>query len=289
MLKVIFTESYTTGNLPTYWLTANICPIHKKERHDVASNYRPISLTSICSKVLEHIIYHNIMNHLNSNNVLVENQHVFRANHSCVTQLLALTENISYALDHKKQIDIILLDFAKAFDTVKFLINDFSPSLHYGIRINTYIWIKAWLSNHTQRVLLDGVTSSSVSVTSGVPRGMVLGLLMFVLYINDIITNINSPLRIFADNCLFYRIINTPEDTAILQQDLDQIASWVTTWQLTLHITKCVLIRCNRSHSLIHHCYTLNHCILKQTDSHSYLGVMLDKTLSWSQHISNLA
>ena len=119
MLRVIFTESYTTGNLPTDWLTANICPIHKKGRCDDASNYRPISLTSICSKVLEHI-YHNIMNHLNSNNVLVENQHGFRANHSCVTQLLTLvlTENISYALDHKKQIDIILLDFAKAFDTV---------------------------------------------------------------------------------------------------------------------------------------------------------------------------
>ena len=112
---------------------------------------------------------------------------------------------------------------------------------------------------------------------------------MFLLYTNDIITNINSLLRMFADDCLLYRIIYTPEDTAILQQDLDQIASWVTTWQLTLNITKCVLIRRNRSHSPIHHHYTLNHCILKQTDSHSYLGVMLDKTLSWSLHISNIA
>ena len=88
VLKVIFTKSFTTGILPKYSLTANICPVHKKGRCDDASNYRPISLTSICSKVLEHIIYHNIMNHLNNNNILIENQHGFRANHSCVTQLL---------------------------------------------------------------------------------------------------------------------------------------------------------------------------------------------------------
>ena len=92
--------------------------LQKKGKRDVAINYRPISLTSTCSKVLEHIMYLNIMNHLNSNNTLVENQHGFRADHFCVTQLLIITESTSYALDHRKQIDIILLDFAKAFDTV---------------------------------------------------------------------------------------------------------------------------------------------------------------------------
>ena len=228
VLKIIFARSFTTGNLPTDWLTANICPIHKKGRRDDASNCRPISLTSICSKVLEHIIYHNIMNYLNSNNILVENQHGFRSNHSYVIQLLTLTENISYALDHKKQIDIILLDFAKAFDTVPHQ-RLLTKLQHYGIRDNTYNWIKAWLSNRTQQVLLDGITSSSISVTSGVPQGTVLGPLMFLLYINDIISNINSPLRIFADDCLLYRIINTSKDTIIFQKDLDQIASWVST------------------------------------------------------------
>ena len=145
----------------------------------------PISLTSICSKVLEHIIYHNIMNHLNNNNILIENQHGFRANHSCVTQLLTLTEDISYSLDHRKQVDVILLDFAKAFDTVPH--QRLLTKLHfYGIQNDTYSWIKAWLSNRTQQILLDGITSSSVAVTSGVPQGTVLGLLMFLLYINDI-------------------------------------------------------------------------------------------------------
>ena len=228
------------------------------------------------------------MNHLNSNNILVKNQHGFRADHSCVTQLLTLTESISYALDHRKQIDIILLDFAKVFDTIPHQ-RLLTKLQHYGIRNNTYNWIKTWLSNRTQQVVLDGVTSSSVSVTSGVPQGTVLGPLMFLLYINDIITDVNSPLRIFADDCLLYRIIDTPEDTAILQNDLDQITSWVATWQLRLNITKCVLIRCGRSHSQINYHYTLNNHTLKQTDSHPYPGVTLDKTLSWSQHISNIA
>jgi len=83
--------------------------------------------------------------------MLVENQHGFQANHCCVTQLLTLTVNISYALDHKKQIDIILLDFAKAFPHQRLL----SKLQYYGIQNNTYNWIKAWLSNHTQQVLLD--------------------------------------------------------------------------------------------------------------------------------------
>ena len=288
VLKVIFTKSFTTGILPKDWLTANICPVHKKGRCDDASNYRPISLTSICSKVLEHIIYHNIMNHLNNNNILKENQHGFRANHSCVTQLLTLTEDISYALDHRKQVDVILLDFAKAFDTVPH--QRLLTKLHfYGIQNDTYNWIKAWLSNRTQQILLDGITSSSVAVTSGVPQGTVLGPLMFLLYINDITTNIKSPLRIFADDCLLYRVINSPEDTIILQQDLDQISHWVKIWQLRLNVTKCALIRCSRSLTPIVHHYTLNNSFLKETDQHHYLGIMLNKTLSWSSHISNIA
>ena len=102
------------------------------------------------------------MNHLNSNNILIENQHGFRANHSYVTQLLTLTEDVSYALNHWKQIDVVLFDFAKAFDTVHHQRLLTKPPF-YGIQNDTYNWIKAWLSNCTQQVLLDGITSSSVA------------------------------------------------------------------------------------------------------------------------------
>ena len=87
ILHVIFNRSLTTSLLPNDWLKANICPVYKKGRCSDVTNYHPITLTSICAKVMEHIIYHSIMNHLNQNNILIENQHGFRTNHSCVTQL----------------------------------------------------------------------------------------------------------------------------------------------------------------------------------------------------------
>ena len=118
VLYVIFNQSLSTSLLPNDWLKANICPVHKKGSHSNVNNYRPISLTSICVKIMEHIIYHSIIDHLNQNNILIENQHDFTSNDSCVMQLITLIEDISFALDHRKQTDIILLDFSKVFDTV---------------------------------------------------------------------------------------------------------------------------------------------------------------------------
>ena len=102
--KVIFTQSLDTGVLPSDWLLANVCPVFKEGNRTNVANYQPISLTSICSKIMEHILYHSIMEHLNSHNILINNQHGFRSNHFCVTQLIALVEDLSYmyALNQQK-------------------------------------------------------------------------------------------------------------------------------------------------------------------------------------------
>ena len=178
------------------------------------------------------------MNHLNQHNVLIENQHGFRSQHSCVTQLITLTEDISYALDHQTQIDIILLDFSKAFDTVPHQ-RLLTKLKHYGIGDSTLAWIESWLTRRSQCVVLDGETSNPVPVLSGVPQGTVLGPLMFLLYINDIANDIDSPLRMFADDCLLYGIINSREDTIQLQQDLNKLSEWANTWQLNFNVIKC--------------------------------------------------
>ena len=143
---------------------------------------------------MEHyIIFHNIMNHLNTNNILIENQHGIRAGHSSATQLITL---ILHTLDQRKQVDI-LLAFAKAFNTVPHqqLLKNLQ---YYGIRNNIFNWISTWLTNQTQHVLLNGVSSTSVRVSSGVPQGTVLSPLMFLLYINDITKSITSLLRLFC-------------------------------------------------------------------------------------------
>ena len=171
VLQVIFTQSLNTGSLPSDWLQAIICPVFKKGNRTSASNYWPISLTSTCSKVMEHILYHSIMSHLNSNNIILlnDNQHGFRSHYSCVTQLISLVEDLSCSMDHQKQTDVILLDFAKAFDSIphqRLLVK----LKHYGIHDNICKWIETWLTQRFQKVVLDGVSSNSKPVHSGVPH-----------------------------------------------------------------------------------------------------------------------
>ena len=118
ILQVIYNQSLHSGQLPSDWLTANITPIFKKGNRSCPINYRPISLTSVCCKTLEHIIFHSIMEHLQNNNLLIDNQHGFRAGYSCQIQLILLVEDLLHAMDNHYQIDLILLDFTKTFDKV---------------------------------------------------------------------------------------------------------------------------------------------------------------------------
>ena len=112
ILKVIFVQSLNTCKIPSDWLLANVTPVYKKGSKDLPVNNHPISLT-VCSKVMEHVIYHSIMNHLNHNDVLSSSQHGFLAGYSCSTQLVLLTEDLHFHMDPNTQIDMILLDFLR--------------------------------------------------------------------------------------------------------------------------------------------------------------------------------
>ena len=118
ILQVIFTQSMNSGTLPDDWLSANITPVYKKNDRANVLNYRPISLTAICCKVMEHIIYHSVMKHLNQHNILNRFQYGFRQGFSCEAQLVSVVEDILFALDNLYQVDLVLLDFCKAFNTI---------------------------------------------------------------------------------------------------------------------------------------------------------------------------
>ena len=154
-LRVIFQKSITTGELPLSWLQANITPIFKKGDRTLPSNYRPISLTSICCKLLEHIIYSNIMDHLDQHSVLSDKQHGFRSKHSIETQLILTTHDLSKYLNNKSQIYMIIMDLSKAFDTVPHsrLLNKLK---RYGINNKTHAWITKFLTCREQRVVVSG-------------------------------------------------------------------------------------------------------------------------------------
>ena len=284
VLQVIFTQSLNSSTLPNDWLTANIIPAFKKGSKSTPANYRPISLTVVCCKIMEHIIFHSIMDHLNIHNIINPNQHGFRPGFSCNTQLMLLVDDILKAMDNHLQVDLVLLDFSKAFDTVahKKLLHKLS---HYGIQSNIHKWITTWLTSRTQRVLVEGCTSSSKQVLSGVPQGTVLGPLMFLLYINDIDTSISSSIRLFADDCVLYRVIKSPQDNLILQQDLTQLAQWTDTWQMRLNIEKCVTMTCTRSPVSTPTVYSIHEHPLNVVDQHDYLGVRLHSSMTWSHHI----
>ena len=158
----------------------------------------------------------------------------------------------------------------------------------YGIQGDLVKWIEQWLTNRSQRVVLENHASTEVPVKSGVPQGTVLGPLMFLLYINDIDTNISSTIRLFADDCIIYKIINSMDDSRCLQRDLNVISQWTETWQMQLNIDKCAVIRCTRSHSPIKFDYTLNDTIVKVTNQHRYLGITLDESMHWSHHINTM-
>ena len=288
ILAIIFNKSLQIGTVPEDWKTANVSAVFKKgQRYDPA-NYRPVSLTCLCCKILEHIIVSNVMKHVDKHSILSDCQHGFRARRSCETQLVTLQHDLASALDKGVQTDMVVLDFSKAFDRVphRRLLRKLH---HYGIRGNTHQWITSFLLGRTQRVTVEGCSSDSVPVVSGVPQGSVLGPLLFLLFINDLPDKIISKTRLFADDCIVYRPIYDKNGCAVLQQDLDALAEWESKWGMEFHPQKCSVLRVSRSRSPIIHSYKLKGHILITENTTKYLGVDLQTTLSWKTHIDRIS
>ena len=151
-------------------------------------------------------------------------------------------------LDQQHQVDILILDFAKAFDMVPH--RKCLTKLKYyrvrGITGRTLYWIQSWLAQRHQTVMVDGKNSRHVPVKSGVPQGNILGPLLFLIYINDIGDNITSSLKLFADDCLLCKRTDTENDTINLQRDSDNIIKWSDRWQMGFNPTKCSVLRVTR-------------------------------------------
>ena len=218
-LCAIFVQSLNTGELPSDWLKAYITPVFKKGARCAPENYRPVSLTCVPCKILEHIICKHIRLHLEKHGILTPLNHGFRSKFSCETQLLVTLQDLLSAQDVNCQIDLAVLDFSKAFDTVPHerLLGkrDF-----YGVQGPILNWIAAFLKNRIQSVVVDGARSKPVDVMSGVPQGTLLGPLLFLLHINDLPSVVTSQVRLFADDCLMYRPIRSIANQVALQHNL---------------------------------------------------------------------
>ena len=208
ILTILYQTSLNSGEVPSDWKDAWIVPVFKKgDKHKLA-NYRPVSLTSITCKLLEHIVHSNVMAHFDRHNILKDNQYGFRKKRSCETQLIVTVQEIASRLSRGDQVDIILLDFEKAFDKVSHSRLLYKMD-YYGVRGIAHSWIKAFLSNRKQEVVLQGHHSIQADVLSGVPQGTVLGPLLFLAYINGLPDSLkSSDARLFADDSLLYLTVN---------------------------------------------------------------------------------
>ena len=283
-LTLIFQRSIDTGTLPDTWLKANVSSVFKKGNKHLAENYRPISLTSVVSKLLEHVICKRILCHLEDIGILTNLNHGFRSWYSCETQLLVTTNDLLKSQDKGIQVDVAVLDFSKAFDTVpheKLLYK----LKKYGIEGPLHAWLSNFLTKRYMRVVLEGTFSNEVPVISGVPQGTVLGPLLFLCHINDLPDRVKSQIRLFADDCLMYREIKTHLDHTILQNDLQCLESWAEDWGMHFNAKKCYILSIKNK---LPHAYTLNNTILERVQSIPYLGVTLSEDLKWNNHIDKI-
>ena len=298
-ISLIWKESLETGNIPNMLKQQYITPVFKKGDKSLASNYRPISLTSHIIKIFERVMRKQIISYLETNNLLTNAQHGFRSGRSCLSQLLDHIDKIMQHFQDGHEVDVIYLDYAKAFDKVDHEIL-IAKLKRMGIKGKLLEWIKAFLKDRCQVVMVNGKKSYLAIVISGVPQGSVLGPLLFLIYINDLIDAIkHSKASCFADDTKVSGKIGREEDRSLLQHDLDAVISWSTQNNMDLHEQKFELLNYGlKKSSLLRHLpFTsnlLSYTTQKGTDLEPSsvvrdLGVTLTSDCSWSLHINTIA
>ena len=285
----LFNQSLNCGVLPASHKIAHVSPIPKKGDLSVTSNYRPISLLNAEGKVFERLVFKHLFNHLQNNNILSSLQSGFIPGDSTVNQLTYLYHTFCEALDAGKEVRAVFCDISKAFDRVWHagLIHKLEAA---GVAGEALVWFKDYLSDRRQRVVLPGASSDWAYIRAGVPQGSILGPLLFLVYINDIVEEIGSHIRLFADDTSLFIIVDDPATSAArLNTDLEKISRWAITWLVTFNPTKSESFLVSRKRNRpIHPPLYMQNVQIEEVECHKHLGVCLSYDCSWHQHISYL-
>ena len=282
-LTKLFKLSLETGIVPQEWKEARVSPLFKKGKRDKPENYRPVSLTSIIGKIFESIIKDNLVEHLDKHSLIRNSQHGFTKGRSCLTNILSFMESVTLHVDEGSPVDIVYLDFAKAFYKVPYE-RLFKKLEAHGVTGLVLNWIKNWLSSRRQKVCISQQDSYWRNVTSGVPQGSVLGPVLFLIYINDLDSKVISKLAKFADDTKLCKTVENMEGLLALQRDLDSLNEWASEWQMSFNVDKCKVVHVGHNNSCSK--YSLGNTELNSAVKETDLGVVIDNTLKFSEQCS---
>ena len=287
-LTMLYNLSFKMGQVPKLWKHANVTPIHKDGDREPVEHYRGISLLTITGKCQERLVYNAII-YEQVIEFVHSSHHGFLRGRSCTTQLLLVHHDWSKALDNGGQVDVVFIDFAKAFDLVNHTIL-LTKLYKYGVHGSLLEWCRDYLTDRQQRVVVKGEVSDWLTITSGVPQGSLLGPLFFIIYINDLpgIINKNSSIALYADDSKLYRIINSPDDMSSFQGDLDKISDWCKENKMKINTKKCKIMRITRKKSPLVRDYYINEQSLESVHIYKDLGLLTSSNLSWNSHVDSL-
>ena len=291
-LAHIFNSSLVTGCFPDKWKIAKILPLFKGGDRESVNNYRPVSLLPLPGKLLEKIVHKRISSFWEDNNILSANQGGFRKGYSTVATIADLTDRLFHHINLGDTTLAAFVDLRKAFDTVN--LNILLKKLQLaGIGDEVLAWCKDYLTNRFQCTLANNVRSSLLPITCGVPQGSVLGPLFFLIYVNDVQQAVpNCGIKLYADDTvLFQSGVNKEEARTKLQRSVNEFKQWCDVNELTINVSK-TKVMAFATRSKTKKCKDVNIVVgsdkLKVVPSYKYLGMTLDSTLNYSNHISSV-
>ena len=283
----LFKYSLSHGIFPDVWKQANVSPLYKKDDPSFVCNYRPISLLSSIGKVMEKIIHKHMFNYFNDHSIITCLQSGFVPGDSTVNQLVDIYNTFCKALDNGLEVRAFFCDISKAFDRVwhKGLIYKLKRAGINGLLLD---WLSDYLTNRKQRVVIPGGRSDWQFIRAGVPQGSILGPLLFLLYINDIVTDIQSCVRLFADDTSLYIIVDNPISAAeMINTDLETIHRWAEKWLVKFNPSKVESLLVSRKNNRnMHPPLIMNTVYINEVQHHKHLGIILSNDGTWHEHIN---
>ena len=285
----LFNNLFEIGHFPYLWKLAHVTAVYKRSGPKTdKSSFRPISILPTISKICESVIHDRMLKHCLENNVISEKQAAYLKGDSTVSQLLYIVHNIRTNWGQNKITQGLFLDVSSAFDKVWH--NGLLAKLsQIGVEGKFLDTLSSYLTDRRQVVVVNGEKSDVLEVKAGVPQGSRLGPLLFIIYMNDIIDDIESDIIIFADDTSLFATGTDPAETsAQLNRDLVKISHWAEKWKVQFNAKKSKDVIFSKKYLNNSPPLVFKDNFIERVNTHKHLGIHLTSSLDWSVQIKEV-